>query len=187
MVGILKWLSGWVFLRKREWGKQDRADEKAKQECDFAGVSLKPNPTGMLKHKLHHKTGCTSRQAAAAATKSRQSCPTLCDPKDSSPLGSSVPGILQARILEWVAISSPMHENVRWRWSRSVMSDSSWPHGLQPTRLLRPHPWDFPSKSTGVSCHCLLHLKARGLAFYALSFSLAKVWPRWGAGKRNKG
>ena len=43
--------------------------------------------------------------AAAAAAKSFQSCPTLCDPIDSSPLGSSVPGILQARILEWVAIS----------------------------------------------------------------------------------
>ena len=43
--------------------------------------------------------------AAAAAAKSRQSCPTLCDPIDSSPAGSSVPGILQARILEWVAIS----------------------------------------------------------------------------------
>ena len=43
--------------------------------------------------------------AAAAAAKSLQSCPTLCDPKDGSPLGSSVPGILQARILEWVAIS----------------------------------------------------------------------------------
>ena len=43
--------------------------------------------------------------AAAAAAKSLQSCPTLCDPKYSSPLGSSVPGILQARILEWVAIS----------------------------------------------------------------------------------
>ena len=43
--------------------------------------------------------------AAAAAAKSHQSCPTLCDPTDGSPLGSSVPGILQARILEWVAIS----------------------------------------------------------------------------------
>ena len=43
---------------------------------------------------------------AAAAAKSRQSCPTLCDPIDSSPPGSPVPGILQARILEWVAISS---------------------------------------------------------------------------------
>ena len=41
----------------------------------------------------------------AAAAKSLQSCPTLCDPIDSSPPGSPVPGILQARTLEWVAIS----------------------------------------------------------------------------------
>ena len=41
----------------------------------------------------------------AAAAKSLQLCPTLCDPIDGSPTGSSVPGILQARILEWVAIS----------------------------------------------------------------------------------
>ena len=43
--------------------------------------------------------------AAAAAAKLPQSCPTLCDPIDSSPPGSLVPGILQARTLEWVAIS----------------------------------------------------------------------------------
>ena len=43
--------------------------------------------------------------AAAAAAKSLQSCPTVCDPIDGSPLGSPVPGILQARTLEWVAIS----------------------------------------------------------------------------------
>ena len=43
--------------------------------------------------------------AAAATAKSLQSCPTLCDPIDSSPPGSPVPGILQARTLEWVAIS----------------------------------------------------------------------------------
>ena len=43
--------------------------------------------------------------AAAAAAKSLQSCPTLCDPMDSGPLGSPVSGILQARTLEWVAIS----------------------------------------------------------------------------------
>ena len=42
---------------------------------------------------------------AAAAAKSLQSCPTLCDPIDGSPQGSCVPGILQARTLEWVAIS----------------------------------------------------------------------------------
>ena len=49
---------------------------------------------------------------------------------------------------------SPMHESEKWKWSRSVMSNSSRPHGLQPSRLLRP--WDFPGKSTGVGCHCLL-------------------------------
>ena len=43
--------------------------------------------------------------AAAAAAKSLQSCLTLCDPIDSSPPGSPIPGILQARTLEWVAIS----------------------------------------------------------------------------------
>ena len=47
----------------------------------------------------------SQKLSAAAAAKSLQSCPTLCDPIDSSPLGSSVPGILQARTLEWVAIS----------------------------------------------------------------------------------
>ena len=45
------------------------------------------------------------QDAAAAAAKSLQSCPTLCDPIDGSPSGSTVPGILQARTLEWVAIS----------------------------------------------------------------------------------
>ena len=49
-------------------------------------------------------TDCFLTDSAAAA-KSLQSCPTLCDPIDSSPLGSAVPGILQARTLEWVAIS----------------------------------------------------------------------------------
>ena len=45
---------------------------------------------------------------AAAAAKSLQSCPMLCNPRDSSPEGSSVPGILQARTLEWAAISIPL-------------------------------------------------------------------------------
>ena len=44
-------------------------------------------------------------QCAATAAKSLQSCPTLCDPIDGSPPGSPVPGILQARTLEWVAVS----------------------------------------------------------------------------------
>ena len=47
-----------------------------------------------------------------------------------------------------------MHESEKWKWSRSVVSDPQRPHGLQLTKLL--HPWDFPGKSTGVGCHCLL-------------------------------
>ena len=55
---------------------------------------------------------------AAAAAKSLQSCPTLCDPTDGSPPGSPVPGILQARILEWVAISF----SNAWKWKVKVKS-----------------------------------------------------------------
>ena len=51
---------------------------------------------------------------------------------------------------------SPMHESEKWKGS-SVVSDPQRPHGLQPSRLL--HPWDFPGKSTGVGCHCLLLIK----------------------------
>ena len=54
----------------------------------------------------------------AAAAKSRQSCPTLCDPTDGSPPGSPVPGILQARTLEWVAISF----SKAWKWRVKVKS-----------------------------------------------------------------
>ena len=54
----------------------------------------------------------------AAAAKSLQSCPTLCDPIDGSPLGSPVPGILQARALEWVAISF----SNAWKWKVKVKS-----------------------------------------------------------------
>ena len=53
----------------------------------------------------HQRTNPAAAAAAAAAAKSLQSCPTLCDPIDGSPPGSAVPGILQARTLEWVAIS----------------------------------------------------------------------------------
>jgi len=91
---------------------------------------------------------------AAAAAKSLQSCPTLWDPIDGSPPGFPIPGILQARTLEWVAISF----SNAWEWKVKVKSLSRVrlyrPHGLQPSRLLRL--WDFLSKSTGVGCQCLL-------------------------------
>ena len=50
-------------------------------------------------------TAAATITAAAAAAKSLQSCPSVCDPIDGSPPGSPVPGILQARILEWIAVS----------------------------------------------------------------------------------
>ena len=75
----------------------------------------------------------------AAAAKSLQSCLTLCDPIDGSPPGSPKPGILQARTLEWVAISFSNAWKWKWKWSHSVVSDSLWPHGPQPTRLLPVH------------------------------------------------
>ena len=56
--------------------------------------------------------------AAAATAKLLQSCPTLCDPTDSSPPGSAVPGILQARTLEWVAIFF----SSAWKWKVKVKS-----------------------------------------------------------------
>ena len=104
-----------------------------------------------------------------------QLCPTLCDPVDYSTPGSSVHGILQARILEWVAMpssrrSSQPRDQTCSSWDSciasrfftteppgkpkhlrdSVSSDSLWPHGWYTFRLLCP--WDFPGKNSGCCC-----------------------------------
>ena len=89
--------------------------------------------------------------SAAAAAESFQSCPTLCDPIDGSPPGSPVPGILQARTLEGVAIS--FSTAVKWKvkmksLSRVWLLATPWTDSS--------NPWDFLGKSTGVACHCLL-------------------------------
>ena len=89
-----------------------------------------------------------------AAAKSLQSCPTLCDPIDGSPPGSPIPGFSRQEHWSGLPFPSPVRGGEKWQRSRSVVSDSLWPHGLQPTRLLRP--WDVPGKSTGVGYHCLL-------------------------------
>ena len=57
------------------------------------------------RYKINTQKSLAFLYTATAVAKSLQSCPTLCDPIDSSPLGSTIPGILQARTLEWVAIS----------------------------------------------------------------------------------
>ena len=118
--------------------------------------------------------------AAAAAAKSLQSFPTLCDPIDGSPPGSPVPGVFQARTLEWVAISF----SNAWKWKVevkwSVVFDSSRPHGLQPIRLLRP--WDFPGNSTGVGCRLWLSLIQSCGSQFSLNWlsCLTENWERDG-------
>ena len=90
---------------------------------------------------------------AAAAAKSLQSCPTLCNPINGSPLSSSVPGIFQARILEWVAISF----SNAWKWSHSVVPNSY-------------NPMDF--SLPGSSIHGIF--QARVLEWRAIAFSDGK-------------
>ena len=62
---------------------------------------------------------------------------------------------------------SPMSEREKWKWSHSVVSNSSRPHGLLPTRFL--HQWDFPGKSTEVGCHCLLQLLINSITLHISS------------------
>ena len=102
--------------------------------------------------------------AAAAAAKSLQSCPTLCDPIDGSPPGSSIPGILQARTLEWVAISS----SNAWKWkvkvkwlSRVRLFESPWTAAYQAPPSMgfsRQEYWSWVPSPSPESC-CSLCLR----------------------------
>ena len=92
--------------------------------------------------------------AAAAAATSLQSCPTLCNPIDGTHQAPPSLGFSRQEHWSGLPFPSPVHESEKRKWSRSVVSDSSWLHGLQPTRL--PCPWDSLGKNTGVGCHCLL-------------------------------
>ena len=90
----------------------------------------------------------------AAAAKLLQSCPTLCDPIDGSPSGSPVPGILQARTLEWVAIS--FSNAGKWKVKVQLLSRvwlwvTPWTAAYQALPSM-----GFPGNSTGVGCHRLL-------------------------------
>ena len=124
--------------------------------------------------------------AAAAAAKSLQSCLTLCDPIDGSPPGSPVPGILQARTLEWVAISF----SNAWKWKVKVKS-------LSPVRLLatpwtaayqapptvgfsRPEYWSgvpLPSSSTMFQFGIWVNLSGLSFAIYWPIWSLSRSVP----------
>ena len=109
---------------------------------------------------FHYHTKHFTSDTAAAAAKSPQSCPTLCDPIDGSPPGSAVPGILQARILEWVAIS--FSNAGKWKvkvksFSRVGLLATAWTAAHQ-----APPSMGFSGKSTAVGCHCLLHSDTSG-------------------------
>ena len=96
MLGILNFKQ---CLNKRRENKECSLVERVV----LPGIPELLSSTKASRHNGAGRNVITS--AAAAAAKSLQSCPTLCDPIDGSPPGSAVPGILQARILEWVAIS----------------------------------------------------------------------------------
>ena len=102
------WLEFWAGLSFCSWGnKVSQHEMHADCASGSPGVSLPLTAAGRwscLQGGVCLGQGCQDSTAAAAA-KSHQSCPTLCDPIDGSPPGSPVPGILQARTLEWVAIS----------------------------------------------------------------------------------
>ena len=81
-------------------------------------ILIQSNYHNITKYDYLWKYIPTNKKAATAAAKSLQSCPTLCDPVDGSPPGSPVPGILQARTLEWVAISF----SNAWKWKVKLKS-----------------------------------------------------------------
>ena len=109
---------------------------------------------------LHPQLLLARLHLAAAAAKSLQSCPTLCDPRDGSPPGSPVPGILQARTLEWVAISF----SNAWKWKAKVKVAQSCQTPSDPMDCSLP----------GSSVHGIF--QARTLEWVAISFSNAWKW-----------
>ena len=133
---------------------------------------------------------------AAAAAKSLQSCATLCDPIDGSPPGSPVPGILQARTLEWVAISF----SNAWKWkvkvkllSRVRLFETSWTaaHQAPPSMgfsrqeywsgVPSPSPWSFiDAQKYACRLHNLLWLAPTTNLMWFLcttfSFSRERIW-----------
>ena len=109
------------------------------------------------------KVSACNAGAAAPAAESPQSCPTLCDPIDGSPSGSAIPGILQARTLEWVAISF----SSAGKWKVKVKS-------LSRVRLSDPMDCSPP----GYSVHGIL--LAKMLEWVASPFSRGSFQPRDG-------
>ena len=79
--------------------------------CSMEGISLRRTEACSCNTQSHRKVQPTHPTCSAVLSHNSQLCPTLCDPMDCSPPGSPVPGILQARTLEWVAIAFSSHES----------------------------------------------------------------------------
>ena len=145
--------NAFVFL-KSDWAWYQRY--KIKALLNASRILWGRKQTGEVGDKvsLSAKRKSPLRDWYAAAAKSLQLCPTLCDPIDSCPPVFPIPGILQARALEWVAIS---FFNA-WKWKVKVKSlGHVWLLATPRTTAYQASPpWDFPGKSTGVGCHCLL-------------------------------
>ena len=116
--------------------------ERSKAECGvhFAGCTLFPIWKGCLQLRNYKVTWYVLDGYLVYAAKSLQSCLTLCDPIDGSPPGSPIPGILQARTLEWVAISF----SNAWKWkvkvkllSRVRPSETPWTAAFQAPPSMR--------------------------------------------------
>ena len=148
VVGMgLAWCSNLtgVLIKKMRLGPSERHQQCACTEerpCEDiqrwrppAGQKMRPAAAVLLLSLFSRVRLCVTPQTAA-----HQAPPSL--------------GFSRQEHWSGLPFPSPMQESEKSKWSRSVVSDSSRPHGLQPTRLL--HPWDFPGKSTGVGCHCLL-------------------------------
>ena len=116
-------------------------------------IGFHSEKSGKLLKDFEQKNG-RNCLAAAAAAKSLQSCLTLCDPVDGSPPGFLVPGILQARILEWVTLSFSNAQ--KWKVEVKLLSSVQLLAIPWTTAYQAPPPWDFPGKSTEVDCHCFL-------------------------------
>ena len=129
-----------TLVMKQGLGRQNVAEE-----------GTAPCPALFLFRTCVHFKGKTCKKILLLL--SRFTCVRLCATPQTA-AHQAPPSLGFSRQEHWSGLPfpSPMHESEKWKWSRSVVFDSSQPHGLQPTRLLRP--WDFPGRSTGVGCHC---------------------------------
>ena len=114
----------WMFVHSRRGDKLNKLQKKEQMlfwdRCDHVCPACFVYPSNAFYNFSSWSDGHPqdSPEAAAAAAKLLQSCPTLCDPIEGSPPGSPVSGILQAKTLEWVAISF----SNAWEWKVKVKS-----------------------------------------------------------------